>query len=67
MVLVIHNFKEEGIFIIGVFGLEERILRSIERLLEHLIANLELRDYLFGIVSRSLPNQRIEIMNHQYS
>ena len=67
MVLVIYNFKEEGIFIIGVFGLEERILRSIERLLEHLIANLELRDYLFGIVSRSLPNKRIEIMNHQYS
>jgi hypothetical protein len=48
MELEIITFKEEEIFIIGVFGLVEQALNNIIMLWVHLIVNLELKHYLSG-------------------
>ena len=42
------DFREEEIFIIGLFGLEEHPSNRIREQLAHLIVSLELKPYLFG-------------------
>lgn len=56
------GFKEEEIFIIGQFGLVGLHFKAINKLLGHLIVNLELKLCQFGkVLNNSLLN-KIEII-----
>ena len=42
------GFKEEVMYIIGVYGLQEHLSKTIKVLLDHLTVNSVLNPYQFG-------------------
>lgn len=59
----IMGLKEVGIFIIGLFGLEELLFKAIKQLLDHSIANSEHKHCLCGSQLNNLLNKAIDHMN----
>lgn len=60
------GLKEGEIFIIGQFGLVELHFKAINKLLGHLIVNLELKLCQFGKVLNSSLLNKIEIIAHLF-
>jgi hypothetical protein len=62
MELAIITLKEEEIFIIGEYGLVEHCFSHTKMQLDHLIASLVRKLFLFGILLNNLLHNNIEIM-----